>query len=188
MNKMDRETAIRGFAGRSGRGAQDPVCAVTGHRMGKSFARVPPVCDEILLLPGRSADQEFEAIRGIDNPRCRDVPARDRAAQGRSRAVRSALPVQPRRFLDGSRPVFFGSAVNNFGVRDPECADRLGPGPARARCDAAHRGACDPILRLRVQDQPTGSGPPRRIASCGVSGRFERGMKISTCASAARSR
>ena len=190
MNKMDRET-------------RDPVALVEEVEevlkiqcapvtwpigMGKSFRGVYHLLrDEILLFTAGEdrADQEFETIAGIDNPRLAQMFPRE-IAQLKSEValVRSALhPFDLEAFLDGGQtPVFFGSAVNNFGVREilsalidwapgPRARDAtmrvVAPGESRfsgfvfkiqANMDPAHR---DRIAFLRV-----------------CSGRFERGMKI----------
>jgi peptide chain release factor 3 len=190
MNKMDRET-------------RDPValleevesvlkiqCAPVTWPigMGKSFRGVYHLLrDEILLFTAGEdrADQEFEAIAGIDNPRLAEMfPREIEQLKAEVALVRSALhPFDLGGFLDGTQtPVFFGSAVNNFGVREilnalidwaPAPRERdatlrtVAPGEAQfsgfvfkiqANMDPAHR---DRIAFLRV-----------------CSGRFERGMKI----------
>jgi len=190
MNKMDRET-------------RDPVALLEEVEavlkiqcapltwpigMGKSFRGVYHLLrDEILLFTAGEdrADQEFEAIAGIDNPRLAEMfPREIGQLKAEVALVRSALPAfDLAAFLDGTQtPVFFGSAVNNFGVREilnalidwaPAPRERdatlrtVAPGEARfsgfvfkiqANMDPAHR---DRIAFLRV-----------------CSGRFERGMKI----------
>ena len=190
MNKMDRET-------------RDPVAlleeveSVLGIQcapvtwpigMGKSFRGVYHLLrDEILLFTAGEdrADQEFEAIAGIDNPRLAEMfPREIEQLKTDVALVRSALqPFDLGAFLAGTQtPVFFGSAVNNFGVREilnalidwaPAPRERdatlrtVAPGEARfsgfvfkiqANMDPAHR---DRIAFLRV-----------------CSGRFLRGMKI----------
>ena len=190
MNKMDRET-------------RDPValleeveavlkiqCAPVTWPigMGKSFRGVYHLLrDEVLLFTAGEdrADQEFEAIAGIANPRLAEMfPREIERLKTEVALVRSALhPFDLGAFLDGTQtPVFFGSAVNNFGVREilnalidwapaPRARDAtlrsVAPGETRfsgfvfkiqANMDKAHR---DRIAFLRV-----------------CSGRFERGMKI----------
>jgi peptide chain release factor 3 len=190
MNKMDRET-------------RDPVAlleeveAVLGIQcapvtwpigMGKSFRGVYHLLrDEILLFTagGDRADQEFETVHGIANPRLAEMfPREIEQLTAEVALVRSALPAfDTADFLSGTQtPVFFGSAVNNFGVREilnalidwaPAPRERdatlrtVAPGEApfsgfvfkiQANMDPAHR---DRIAFLRV-----------------CSGRFERGMKI----------
>jgi peptide chain release factor 3 len=190
MNKMDRET-------------RDPVALVEEVEavlkiqcapvtwpigMGKSFRGVYHLLrDEILLFTAgeERADQEFETVAGIDNPRLAEMfPREIEQLKSEVALVRSALhPFDPVAFLDGRQtPVFFGSAVNNFGVREILSAlIDWAPGP---------RGR-DATTRVVAPDEPRFSGfvfkiqanmdPAHRdrIAFLRVcSGRFERGMKI----------
>jgi len=188
MNKMDRET-------------RDPVAlleeveSVLGIQcapvtwpigMGKSFRGVYHLLrDEILLFTAGEdrADQDFETVKGIDGL-AEMFPREIEQLKSEVALVRSALqPFDLAAFLDGTQtPVFFGSAVNNFGVREilnalidwapaPRTRDAtlrtVAPGETpfsgfvfkiQANMDPAHR---DRIAFLRV-----------------CSGRFERGMKI----------
>ncbi len=82
-----------------------------------------------------------------------------RAGRGRLRRVR------PRGLPAGElAPVFFGSAVNNFGVRELlECFVRIAPSPRPCADRDPERGACrgeDDGLRLQDPRQH-GSQPPR---------------------------
>ena len=190
MNKMDRET-------RAPLELLDEVESVLRIQcapvtwpigMGKAFRGVYHLLrDEILLFTAGEdrADQEFEAIAGIDNPRLAEMfPREIEQLKNEVALVRSAMhPFDLDAFLAGTQtPVFFGSAVNNFGVREilnalidwapaPRARDAtlrtVAPGEAQfsgfvfkiqANMDPAHR---DRIAFLRV-----------------CSGRFERGMKI----------
>ena len=172
MNKMDRETRapleLLDEVGSVLRIQCAPVTWPIG--MGKAFRGVYHLLrDEILLFTAGEdrADQEFEAIAGIDNPRLAEMfPREIEQLKNEVALVRSAMhPFDLDAFLAGTQtPVFFGSAVNNFGVR--EILNALidpGAGAARARCDAAHgRAGRSPVFRFRVQDPGQyGSGPPR---------------------------
>ena len=191
MNKMDRETrdpvALLEEVESVLQIQCAPVTCPIG--MGKSFRGVYHLLrDEILLFTAGEdrADQEFEVITGIDNPRLAEMYPREiEQLKSEVALVRSALsPFDLAAFLEGTQtPVFFGSAVNNFGVREilnalidwaPAPRERdatlrvVAPGEAafsgfvfkiQANMDPAHR---DRIAFLRV-----------------CSGRFERGMKIS---------
>ncbi len=190
INKMDRET-------------RDPVelldevetvlniqCApVTWPLgMGKTFRGVYHLLrDEIMLFtPGEErVTGEFEIIKGINNPLLAErFPMEIEQFKSEVELVLGASnPFDLLSFLDGKQtPVFFGSAINNFGVR--EILDALldwAPSPLsrdatlrtvtptetafsgfvfkiQANMDANHR---DRIAFLRV-----------------CSGHFERGMKI----------
>jgi peptide chain release factor 3 len=190
INKMDRET-------------RDPVelldevetvlniqCApVTWPLgMGKTFRGVYHLLrDEIMLFtPGEEkVTNEFEIIKGINNPLLAEkFPLEIEQLKSEVELVLGASnPFDLEAFLNGKQtPVFFGSAINNFGVR--EILDALldwAPSPLardatirtvepteagfsgfvfkiQANMDANHR---DRIAFLRV-----------------CSGHFERGMKI----------
>jgi len=156
--------------------------------MGKTFRGVYHLLrDEIMLFtPGEErVTGEFEIIKGINNPLLAEkFPMEIEQLKSEVELVLGASnPFDLQRFLDGKQtPVFFGSAINNFGVR--EILDALldwAPAPLsrdatvrtvtptetafsgfvfkiQANMDANHR---DRIAFLRV-----------------CSGHFERGMKI----------
>jgi peptide chain release factor 3 len=190
MNKMDRET-------RDPLELLDEVESVLGIQcapvtwpigMGKTFRGVYHLLrDEILLfVPGSErADQTFEVIKGIDNPRLQEMfPQEIAQLRAEVELVHGAShPFALEAFLAGKQtPVFFGSAINNFGVR--EILDAL--------LDWARApGERDGSVRSVKPDEPAFSGfvfkiqanmdPAHRdrIAFLRVcSGRFERGMKI----------
>ncbi len=190
INKMDRET-------------RDPVelldevesvlniqCApVTWPLgMGKSFRGVYHLLrDEILLFaPGEErADQDFEVVKGINNPRLAEMfPQEIEQLKMDVELLHGAShPFDLAAFLAGTQtPVFFGSAINNFGVREILNA-LLDWAPAPRERDAT--------VRVVTPTEPAFSGfvfkiqanmdanHRDRIAFLRVcSGRFERGMKI----------
>ena len=190
MNKMDRET-------RDPLELLDEVESVLGIQcapvtwpigMGKNFRGVYHLLrDEILLfVPGNErADQAFEVIKGIDNPRLTEMfPLEIEQLKNEVELVHGAShPFELDAFLAGKQtPVFFGSAINNFGVREILDALLDWAQPPRAR---------DASVRSVAPDEPAFSGfvfkiqanmdPAHRdrIAFLRVcSGRFERGMKI----------
>ncbi|MBI3901364.1 MAG: peptide chain release factor 3 [Nitrosomonadales bacterium] len=190
MNKMDREV-------RDSLELLDEVESVLNIQcapvtwpigMGKTFRGVYHLLrDEIMLFEaGEERDtQEFEIIKGIDNPRLAEMfPLEIEQLKMEVELVHGAShPFDLQRFLEGRQtPVFFGSAINNFGVREilnalldwaPPPIERgatvRSVNPAeqafsgfvfkiQANMDANHR---DRIAFLRV-----------------CSGHFERGMKI----------
>ena len=94
----------------------------------------------------RGEDDEF--IDGLDNP---EIPRRFGAAfaqaSGEIELINEAAPAFDREaFLAGKQtPVFFGSAINNFGVQ--EVLDALvdqAPAPARARRWSAKSAPTEP--------------------------------------------
>lgn len=190
INKMDRET-------------RDPVelldevesvlniqCApVTWPLgMGKTFRGVYHLLrDEILLFAAgeERADQDFEVVNGIDNPRLVEMfPLEIERLKAEVELLHGAShPFDLAAFLAGTQtPVFFGSAINNFGVREILNA-LLDWAPAPRARDATVRVVAPneaPFTGFVFKIQANMDANHRdRIAFLRVcSGRFERGMKI----------
>ena len=190
MNKMDRET-------------RDPLelldelesvlqiqCAPVTWPigMGKTFRGVYHLLrDEIMLFtPGSErADQTFEVLKGIDNPRLAEMfPLEIDQLKMEVELVHGAShPFELDEFLAGKQtPVFFGSAINNFGVREILDALLDWAQPPRSR-DATVRAVQpteDPFTGFVFKIQANMDPAHRdRIAFLRVcSGHFERGMKI----------
>ncbi len=156
--------------------------------MGKTFRGVYHLIrDEIMLFEaGEERDtQEFEIIKGIDNPRLAGMfPLEIEQLKMEVELVNGAShPFDLQRFLDGKQtPVFFGSAINNFGVR--EILDALldwAPAPigrdATVRSvDPAEQGFSGFVFKIQANMD---ANHRDRIAFLRVcSGHFERGMKI----------
>jgi len=156
--------------------------------MGKTFRGVYHLLrDEILLFePGQAEHkQTMEVLEGINNPRLDELfPLEMEQLRMEVELVKGAShPFDLEAFKAGVQtPVFFGSAVNNFGVREI----------LNALIDwAPEPQPRDATLRVVDPDEPKFSGfvfkiqanmdPAHRdrIAFLRVcSGRFERGMKI----------
>jgi len=156
--------------------------------MGKTFRGVYHLLrDEIMLFtPGEErVTGEFEIIKGINNPLLAEkFPMEIEQLKSEVELVLGASnPFDLEAFLNGKQtPVFFGSAINNFGVR--EILDALlewAPAPL----------ARDATLRIVTPNETAFSGfvfkiqanmdanHRDRIAFLRVcSGHFERGMKI----------
>jgi peptide chain release factor 3 len=190
MNKMDRET-------------RDPLelldevesvlkiqCAPVTWPigMGKNFRGVYHLLrDEILLFKAgeERADQEFEVIKGMDNPRLAEMfPIEMEQLKMEVELVHGAShPFDLDAFLAGTQtPVFFGSAINNFGVREILNA-LLEWAPAPRPRDASVR-AVQPseapfsgfVFKIQANMDPAHRDRIAFLRVC--SGRFERGMKI----------
>ncbi len=190
INKMDRET-------------RDPVelldevesvlniqCApVTWPLgMGKSFRGVYHLLrDEILLFaPGEErADQDFEVVKGINNPRLAEMfPQEIEQLKTEVELLHGAShPFDLAAFLAGTQtPVFFGSAINNFGVREILNA-LLDWAPAPLARDATVRTVepTEPSFSgfvFKIQANMDANHRDRIAFLRVCSGRFERGMKI----------
>ena len=156
--------------------------------MGKTFRGVYHLLrDEIMLFEaGEERDtQEFEIIKGIDNPRLAErFPLEIEQLKMEVELVHGAShPFDLQRFLDGKQtPVFFGSAINNFGVREILNA-LLDWAPAPGSRDGTAREVSpteQPFSGFVFKIQANMDANHRdRIAFLRVcSGHFERGMKL----------
>ena len=190
MNKMDRET-------RDPLELLDEVESVLNIQcapvtwpigMGKSFRGVYHLLrDEILLFAagGERADQEFEVIKGIDNPRLAEMfPREIEQLKMEVELVHGAShPFDLDAFLAGTQtPVFFGSAINNFGVREILNA-LLDWAPAPRSRDATVRTVAPNetpfsgfVFKIQANMDPAHRDRIAFLRVC--SGRFERGMKL----------
>ncbi len=190
MNKMDRET-------RDPLELLDEVESVLGIQcapvtwpigMGKNFRGVYHLLrDEILLfVPGNErADQAFEVIKGIDNPRLAEMfPLEMEQLKNEVELVHGAShPFELDAFLSGKQtPVFFGSAINNFGVREILDALLDWAQPPRARNASVREVAPDEpafsgfVFKIQANMDPAHRDRIAFLRVC--SGHFERGMKI----------
>ena len=156
--------------------------------MGKTFRGVYHLLrDEILLFtPGEEkADGEVEVIKGIDNPILAErFPLEIEQLKMEVELVHGAShPFDLQRFLDGKQtPVFFGSAINNFGVR--EILNALldwAPAPiardATARVVNPNEQAFSGFV-FKIQANMDANHRDRIAFLRVCSGHFERGMKI----------
>ncbi|MBI5918979.1 MAG: peptide chain release factor 3 [Nitrosomonadales bacterium] len=190
MNKMDREV-------RDSLELLDEVESVLNIQcapvtwplgMGKTFRGVYHLLrDEILLFtPGEErADGEVEVIKGIDNPVLAErFPLEIEQLKMEVELVHGAShPFDLERFLAGQQtPVFFGSAINNFGVREILNA-LLDWAPAPRGRDASVRSV-EPteqpfsgfVFKIQANMDPAHRDRIAFLRVC--SGHFERGMKM----------
>jgi len=156
--------------------------------MGKTFRGVYHLMnDEIMLFEAGSerADQTFEIIKGIGNPRLDEMfPQEIQQLRNEVELVHGASnPFDLEEFLAGElTPVFFGSAINNFGVREILNALLDWAQPPRGR-DATVR-AVEPtelafsgfVFKIQANMDPAHRDRIAFLRVC--SGRFERGMRI----------
>ena len=190
MNKMDREV-------RDSLELLDEVESVLKIQcapvtwplgMGKTFRGVYHLLrDEILLFtPGEErADGEVEIIKGIDNPVLAErFPLEIEQLKMEVELVHGAShPFDLERFLAGKQtPVFFGSAINNFGVREILNALIDWAPPPRGR-DASVREVQPTeqpfsgfVFKIQANMDPAHRDRIAFLRVC--SGHFERGMKM----------
>lgn len=190
MNKMDRET-------------RDPLelldevesvlqiqCAPVTWPigMGKTFRGVYHLLRDEIMLFEAGEDRntgEFEIIKGINNPRLAEMfPMEIEELKMQVELVKGAShPYDLDAFLAGTQtPVFFGSAINNFGVREILNA-LLDWAPAPRSRDATIRTveSTEPafsgfVFKIQANMDPAHRDRIAFLRVC--SGKFERGMKI----------
>jgi peptide chain release factor 3 len=193
INKMDREvrepldllSEIESHLGMDAVPFSWPV------GMGKSFGGVFDIRQDRMRIfrPGqerRGQDDEF--IQGLDNPEiARRFPHAFEQAHGEIGLINEAAPAfDAQAFLTGRQtPVFFGSAINNFGVQEVldalvELAPRPGPRHALQRVvqpdEPRFTGV---VFKVQANMDPAHRD---RVAFVRVSsGRFERGMRLKVC-------
>ena len=190
MNKLDRET-------RDSLELLDEVETVLKIRcapitwpigMGKNFRGVYHLInDEVMLFaPGNEkADQVFEVVKGIDNPRLTEMfPMEMEQLKMEVELVKGASnPFVLEEFLAGTlTPVFFGSAINNFGVREVLNALLDWAQPPLGRhatvrdvqpTETAFSGF---VFKIQANMDPAHRDRIAFLRVC--SGRFERGMRL----------
>ncbi len=156
--------------------------------MGKRFRGVFHLLNERLLrfAPGEErVARDTEAVVGIDNPRLAELfPEEVGALRHDVELIRAAShPFDLETFLAGKQtPVFFGSAINNFGVQEVlqalvEWAPPPQPRDATVRAVAPiEKNFSGFVFKIQANMDPRHRD---RIAFFRVcSGRYEPGMKV----------
>jgi peptide chain release factor 3 len=154
--------------------------------MGKSFRGVYNLyTDEISFFDPQAEKGTSEIIKGLDNPRLDEVigtQADDLRID--VELVRGASnEFDEERYLNGKQtPVFFGSAINNFGVQSLlDAVVELSPGPL-PRKTATREVLADEakfsgfIFKIQANMDPKHRDRIAFLRIC--SGKFERGMKV----------
>jgi peptide chain release factor 3 len=191
MNKMDRETRdpleLLDELESVLKIACAPVTWPIG--MGKSFRGVYHLLrDEIMLFAAGDAkanQDNVQIIKGIDNPKLAEMfPREIEQLKMEVELVHGAShPFDLDAFLAGTQtPVFFGSAINNFGVREILNA-LLDWAPAPRGRDATVREVAPAeapfsgfVFKIQANMDPAHRDRIAFLRVC--SGHFERGMKI----------
>ncbi|MFZ9641905.1 MAG: EF-Tu/IF-2/RF-3 family GTPase, partial [Candidatus Methylopumilus sp.] len=141
--------------------------------------------DVVSFFDPRAEKGTSEVIQGLDNPRLDELLGRQ-AEELRVdvELVRGASHTfDKERYLSGKQtPVFFGSAINNFGVQSLlDAVVELSP-PPLARKTASREVAPDEnkfsgfVFKIQANMDPKHRDRIAFLRVC--SGRFERGMKI----------
>ncbi|MFM9971339.1 MAG: peptide chain release factor 3 [Burkholderiales bacterium] len=195
VNKMDRE--VRGAMELMDEIEQAlgmtvvPITWPVG--MGSRFKGVFDLsrdCMRVFAAGEDKAGGDVETLEGLDNPESRERFGEVFAqAVNEIELIRGAAPAFDRaEFLAGRQtPMFFGSAINNFGVQEVldalvDLAPPPGARPAiQRRVEPEEKKFCGVVFKIQANMNP---GHRDRIAFVRVSsGRFERGMKLTVCRS-----
>ena len=129
-----------------------------------------------------------DIIEGLDNPLSVErFGAEYETAQSEIGLLHDASPEFDRQeFLDGKQsPLFFGSAVNNFGVREVldalvDLAPTPGPRVAIQRTvDPAEEKFSGVVFKIQANMDPAHRDRIAFVRVC--SGRFDRGMRLKVC-------
>ena len=192
VNKMDREVREPfDLVDEIERVLEMPVVPCTWPvGMGKNFKGVFDLRSDSMRVfrPGEARVADDEVIQGIDNPACSerfgDIFAHARQEIGLVQGVSPAYDREA--FLAGRQtPLFFGSAINNFGVK--EVLDALVEFAPPPRSRKSLQRAVDPmepkfsgvVFKIQANMDP---GHRDRVAFIRVcSGHFERGMVLTNC-------
>ena len=156
--------------------------------MGKHFGGVFDIRADSMRVFRAGEDRmggDDEVIRGLDNPataeRFGDAFAQ---ARGEIELIEGANAAFDREaFLKGKQtPLFFGSAINNFGVREVldaliDLAPPPGPKPALSRIVQPTEGKFSGVVfKIQANMDPAHRDRVAFVRVC--SGRFERGMAL----------
>ncbi|HEX2827102.1 MAG TPA: peptide chain release factor 3 [Burkholderiales bacterium] len=155
--------------------------------MGKRFGGVFDIRQDRMRVfsPGEDRRGDFEVIEGIDNP---ETAQRFGEAFGQAKneieLVQGASPdFDENAFLAGRQtPVFFGSAINNFGVRETldaliDLAPPPGPKEAMQRIvEPTEQKFTGVVFKIQANMDPAHRDRVAFVRVC--SGRFDRGMQL----------
>jgi peptide chain release factor 3 len=193
INKMDREVRepLDLLAEIESHLGMDAVPFSWPVGMGKSFGGVFDIReDRMRIFRGgqERRGQNDDLIQGLDNPEiARRFGHAFEQAHGEIGLINEAAPAfDAEAFLGGRQtPVFFGSAINNFGVQEVldalvELAPRPGPRPALQRVVQPEEPRFTGVVfKVQANMDPAHRD---RVAFVRVSsGRFERGMRLKVC-------
>jgi peptide chain release factor 3 len=141
-----------------------------------------------VFSPGKGRVTSEEVIEGLGNPECisRFGEEFEKARQEIELVCGASPAFDKSAFLQGKQtPVFFGSAVNNFGVREVlDAVVDLAPCPAKR---SALQRDIEPeedqftgvVFKVQANMDPSHRDRIAFIRIC--SGRFERGMRLKIC-------
>jgi peptide chain release factor 3 len=157
--------------------------------MGQDFKGCYDLMRDQLLLIDKSDNKRMTdpiTCKGLDDPRIDELIGSDYAAILREQVemVRGVCPAFDRQsYLEGHlTPVFFGSAINNFGVRelldgvkDYAPAPRLAPASTR-KVEPSEKATTGFVFKVQANMDPKHRDRIAFVRIC--SGHFKRGQKL----------
>jgi peptide chain release factor 3 len=159
--------------------------------MGKQFAGVVDLRQNHMRVFRPGADRVLEdTIIGLESASCENrFGTSVRQARQEIELIRQATPAFSRdAFLNGTQtPVFFGSALNNFGVREVlDAIVDLVPSPVAKRAQSRLVEPQEPrfagcVFKIQANMNPAHRDRVAFIRVC--AGRFVRGMTFTNCRS-----
>jgi peptide chain release factor 3 len=155
--------------------------------MGKRFRGVFDIQRDRMRVfkPGQDRVGDDELIQGVDNPECQSRFGDEfTEARREIELVSGASPAFSQEvFLAGRQtPVFFGSAINNFGVREvlDALVDMAPPPGSRAALqrvvEPVEEKFSGVVFKVQANMDPAHRDRVAFVRVC--SGRFERGMRL----------
>jgi peptide chain release factor 3 len=159
--------------------------------MGKSFRGVYHLYDDVItFFDPRAEKGTSEMIQGLDNPRLDELlgPQANELRNDVELVRGASHTFEKSRYLSGKQtPVFFGSAINNFGVQSLlDAIVELSPAPLPRQSVDRSVLPEEPkftgfVFKIQANMDPKHRDRIAFLRIC--SGRFERGMKVKQVAS-----
>jgi peptide chain release factor 3 len=152
---------------------------------GKQFRGVYNLYTDSILFFDPQGEQRSSTIKGLDNPELDErLGAQAKELRAEVELVRGAShPFDKEAYLAGKQcPVYFGSAINNFGIQALlDALVELSPAPRSREAttrvvDALETPFTGFVFKIQANMDPRHRDRIAFIRVC--SGRFERGMKL----------
>ncbi len=151
--------------------------------MGKTFRGVYHLASDSVALFTPGEGKDAEVVKGLDHPSLAGFAMEIAKLKEDLELLAAAHQFEAEPFLSGKlTPVFFGSAINNFGVREILDALVANAPPPKTRESAERAVAPEEgkfsgfIFKIQANMDPAHRDRVAFLRVC--SGRFERGMKL----------
>lgn len=153
---------------------------------GRDFKGVYNLLSDELVLMEKGATAPAISVQGLDDPKLKEyIPSGvfDEFSEGVEMAREVCVDFDEEAYMNGSMtPVFFGSAINNFGVRELlDGVKNLAPCPRAQKTETRMVEPIEPKVSAFVFKIQANMDPKHRdrIAFARIcSGKFKKGMKL----------